>query len=103
MKRVNLVILVLVITALWSIVTTSCKKDEPEIKEVPQVTTYNMMNLTAVSVDVEGIIISSGSSDIIYSGICWGINEKPTIEDNEQRIAITVGNFICNITSGRLN
>jgi hypothetical protein len=68
----------------------SCKKEVKIVMEptVPVLTT-NATNITNTSADINGKVTYNGGSTVTTQGICWGINENPTIAGN--KISIGTG------------
>jgi uncharacterized protein (TIGR02145 family) len=54
----------------------SCRKS----KDVPALAITGVTNITGTSATVGANITSDGGAEINYRGICWGLNENPTIE-----------------------
>ena len=68
----------------------SCKKDKPELPVVTTLQIYNINDTSAVS---GGEIESDGGSEITSRGVCWGINQNPTINDNKTTDGEGIGIF----------
>jgi hypothetical protein len=60
----------------------SCKKDEPTVKNLPEVTTNSVTNIGMGQAECGGIVISDGGLDIIQRGVCWSTQPNPTIADS---------------------
>ena len=92
MKKIN-TILVGVINKIWigstiiiAIVSLffiqSCKKNTSSSPfSIPSITT-ELLDFTETTATVAGDITSNGGTTITKSGVCWGINDNPTIDDN---------------------
>jgi uncharacterized protein YjdB len=81
------------------IVCFSCKKqDESPVISKAILTTNNIINITQTTAISGGNVVSDGGSTILSRGICWSINNKPTINDNKTIDSIGTGNFISKIT-----
>jgi hypothetical protein len=80
------------------ILITSCTKDPV----IPTVYTLGVNTITSRSAILQGNIESDGGSPITEFGICWDINENPTIDNN--KLIITGENLfesnILNLSSG---
>jgi uncharacterized protein (TIGR02145 family) len=64
----------------------------------PRVSTEPVTNVTSTSALCGGSIISSGESSITAQGICWSINENPTIADNIAIVSTDVDSFTSVLT-----
>jgi starch-binding outer membrane protein SusE/F len=54
----------------------SCKK-----KEVPELSTAAVTNITGTSATSGGTITNEGSSSVVSLGVCWSTETGPTIND----------------------
>ncbi|HNW98273.1 MAG TPA: fibrobacter succinogenes major paralogous domain-containing protein [Bacteroidales bacterium] len=89
--------------------TLSCKKNNNDndlnnfssniAPTVPTLTTTNVSSIKLSTVNVSGKIISDGGAPIITSGICWDINDSPTINDYKTTNGTLSGSFT-NLISG---
>ena len=61
---------------------------------LPKVTTGNVTSITAISAMCEGKVIDDGEAEITARGICYGINENPTIYGSHTTIGVGTGAFI---------
>jgi hypothetical protein len=52
------------------------------IGNVAQVITVNVANITSSSASIESNILSDGGAAITQRGVCWGINQNPTITND---------------------
>jgi hypothetical protein len=108
MKKIN-TILVGVINKIWigstiiiAIVSLffiqSCKKNTSSSPfSIPSITT-ELLDFTETTATVAGDITSNGGTTITKSGVCWGINDNPTINDNKTTDGILdIGQFISEI------
>jgi uncharacterized protein (TIGR02145 family) len=73
-----------VFAGLMLLLLFSCKKELKIIvaPTVPVLTT-NVNNFSSTTADIEGKVTSNGGSAVSSQGICWGINENPTISGNK--------------------
>ena len=55
----------------------SCKKEEPTT--IPTVSTVEITNIESASATGGGNITNDGGEKITSRGVCWGVNENPTI------------------------
>jgi hypothetical protein len=67
---------------------TSCTKTE-----IPQVSTSQVVNITVISAESGGTILSDGGEDIISCGICWGTAYYPTVSDSVSIETSSLGEF----------
>lgn len=72
----------------------SCKKDP--IK--PTVITNDVTNITATTSDVGANVTSDGGADVTAKGVCWSINQNPTIADNHTNDGGGTGAFTSKLT-----
>lgn len=63
---------------------------------LPTITTNATTNVTDVSVDCGGTIVSDGGTDITEKGLCWNNSANPTIEN--EKIILNGENFSGTIT-----
>ena len=59
------------------VILTSCVRTE-----MPEVSTMLVDNITAISAECGGKILSDGGEDIIACGICWATVPYPTVKDS---------------------
>lgn len=66
---------------------------------LPTLTTIAATEVSASGAVSGGNISNAGGSDIISRGVCWSINENPTIENNHSSSGTGTGEFTSSITS----
>lgn len=93
MKKIFLVV---VGCLLLTLLMVSCGKDE-KIKELPTVVTKEISTTRTRSAVGGGIVESSGASDVTQRGVCWGINQNPTLADNYTVDSSGLGGFTSNL------
>ncbi|MCK9412029.1 MAG: hypothetical protein M0Q53_06990 [Prolixibacteraceae bacterium] len=77
----------------------SCKKEvKIAVETTVPVLTTNATNITSTNADIEGKVTSNGGSDVTTQGICWGINENPTIAGNKISIGTSSEGFTIKMT-----
>ena len=76
----------------------SCSKNKP-----PEINTIPISNITGISANSGGEIISNGGSEIISKGICWSTTETPTLDDNNSKSNSVDGNFISTLNDLNYN
>ncbi len=72
-----------IIIAIMSLLfIQSCKKNSIASPwSVPSITN-ELLNFTETTATVSGDITSNGGTPVTKSGVCWGSNDNPTIDDN---------------------
>jgi uncharacterized protein (TIGR02145 family) len=70
-------------------ILNSCKK-----VEVPTLTTLDVTNITTTKAVSGGNIAYEGSNAIIARGVCWSIENTPTVEDSISTDGFGTGSFI---------
>lgn len=71
----------------------SCKPDPV----VPTVGTVAITEITENSAVCGGNVISDGGSDVTSRGVCWSLNQNPTLDDNRTNDGSGVGTFVSNM------
>jgi uncharacterized protein (TIGR02145 family) len=91
--------LVLFVTSSYLLlILPSCEKVKEPADERPVVVTKTVINITTSSATVEGEVKTQGTSNVIESGICWGTESNPTINDNKISTGTSIGSFSATIT-----
>lgn len=67
-------------------------------KGVPTLTTNEVSGITPISAVGGGNVTNDGGSTITARGICWGINNNPTISNSKTINGSGLGTFTSNIT-----
>lgn len=77
-----------------------CKKDSNTnvTNQLPVLTTNSVSNITQTTSKCGGNITSDGGFPIIERGVCWSINQTPTIADNKTSNGTGIGSFTSSIT-----
>ena len=83
----------LIIIVLMTILFDSCKKEK-----LPTVSTAEVTDITATIATCGGEIISEGTTKVTVRGVCWSLNQNPTILDNQTTDGEGTGSFTSNIT-----
>ena len=86
----------LLITGFLLVFVFSCKKDAP--KTAPTITIVSTTNITDISATCGGEISSDGGSSILARGVCWSINQNPTISDSKTTDGVGTSSFSSSIT-----
>ena len=60
---------------------------------LPTVTTNEITDITATSAICEGEVTDNGEAEITARGVCYGLNENPTIDDNYTIDSVGLGSF----------
>lgn len=79
MKHQNFIYFLLSIVSIMAI-TYGCKKDKNE-DYAPNLMTFEVSNITNITVDCRAEIKDKGKYEIIRQGICWSLKPNPTIAD----------------------
>jgi len=66
--------------------------------QLPVLNTIPVTSVTATSAVSGGNITDNGGGTITARGVCWSINENPTITDSHTDDGTGIGDFISNIT-----
>ncbi|MCK9412028.1 MAG: fibrobacter succinogenes major paralogous domain-containing protein [Prolixibacteraceae bacterium] len=87
-----------VIAGLMLLLFFGCKKEiKIEVPATIPVLTTNTANITTNSADIDGKVTSNGGSAVTTQGICWGINENPTIAGSKTSIGTGSESFTIKI------
>ncbi|MBI9035809.1 MAG: hypothetical protein JEZ03_15210 [Bacteroidales bacterium] len=87
-----------ILTLIFGIViflTTSCKKDEiiDEDSTLPLLTTLDVYDINLTSAKCGGNVSSDGGSTVAARGVCWSIEQNPTINNNTTTNGSGIGDF----------
>lgn len=66
---------------------------------VPDVVTFDISNITQTSAKIYGNVISENGSSIINRGVCWSINNNPTVSNETKEENSGIGNYTVNLTN----
>lgn len=91
----------LLITALFFIAVTGCKKDETtteEIVKTPSVSTGLVGNISQNSASCTGSVDNNGGAAVNERGIYWSVSQNPGPSDNKVSGGAGTGTFSCNLT-----
>jgi len=94
MKRLLIFTAAISLLALFSIV--GCKKDDND-KKLPVLTTNEVSDITHNSAITGGIVTDDGGSTVTARGVCWSIQQNPSINDNKTSDGTGVGSFTSEI------
>ena len=100
-QKTSFLIYTLIIGLL--VFSSSCSKDEKVIekekpKSIPTLTTTVVTEVSFTTATSGGVINSDGGAVVTARGICWSINQSPTINDNKTIDGSGTGNFTSSIT-----
>ncbi|NOU46876.1 MAG: hypothetical protein HOO86_07430 [Bacteroidales bacterium] len=70
---------------------------------VPEVTTTVVTNITQTTAISGGNVISDGGATVTERGVCWSVNQNPTIGDNHTSDGGGTGSYTSNITGLEAN
>jgi len=65
----------------------------PPVVELPTVLTAEVSEITANSAVCGGEVTNDGGAEVTERGICLGINENPTLDDNHIAVGNGIGSF----------
>ena len=94
----------LIVMGLILILTNSCKKEEDK-GQMPVITTIDVIRITTYTATSGGDITSDGGTTVTARGVCWSIEQNPTIDDSKTTNGSGSGSFISDInglTSGKI-
>jgi len=66
---------------------------------IPTLTTTTITDIGATNATSGGNITSDGGSTVTSRGVCWSINQSPTISDNKSTNGTGTGSFISSINN----
>jgi hypothetical protein len=85
----------ILLTGLLLSIVFSCKKESP--KMVPLITIAKVTNITANTAISGGEVTSDGGSTVTTLGVCWSVNQNPTILDSKTSDGAGIGSFTSSI------
>jgi uncharacterized protein (TIGR02145 family) len=85
-----------VLIGLILFISSSCSNDDN--KQIPTLTTKPVININQNIASTGGKISSDGGSPIIARGVCWSINQLPTISDYKTIDTSSTDSFTSSIT-----
>ena len=77
--------------------------EEPEVPEQPEegapiVTTAEVTDIKLFSAVCGGEVVSNGESVVVARGVCWSIEQNPTIEDSHTTDGVSTGIYTSSLT-----
>ena len=75
-------------------ILVSCKKDPVK----PTIVTNEVTNITTTTADVDANVTADGGADVTSKGVCWSMNQNPTIADNNTNDGGEMGAFTSKLT-----
>ena len=75
----------------------------PPVVELPAVVTAEVSEITANSAICGGEVTFDGGAEVIERGVCWGINENPTMDDIHVAVGNGIGSFLETISGLEVN
>ncbi len=87
---------ILSLAALFAILIAGCKKEDP--KTIPVLETAFPTSVTSNSANAGGNITSDGGAEITSRGVCWSLEQFPTIDDNKTSNGTGKGSFSSSLT-----
>jgi uncharacterized protein (TIGR02145 family) len=79
---------------------TSCTDKETSI---PVVTTTDAYIITRTTASISGNVTDDGGAEITARGICWNVDQNPSISDNLITKGKGTGSFACNLEQLEVN
>lgn len=77
----------------------SCSEDSTEpSNSVPELTTAEVTDITGTTAKCGGLITSSGGASVTARGVCWSVDELPSLEDSTTNDGTGAGSFTSEIT-----
>ena len=77
--------------------------EEPEVPEQPEegapvVTTAEVIEIKLFSAVCGGEVVSNGESVVVARGVCWSMEQNPTIEDSHTTDGVSTGIYTSSLT-----
>jgi len=94
--KIKLMIYSAFLAGLLFSILISCKKQS--IQVVPSITIVAVTNISATTASSGGDIISDGGTPVTERGVCWSINQNPTISDSKIANGTGLGSFTSSLT-----
>jgi len=94
--KINRAIYPVLLSGLLLTIAFSCKKESP--KAVPSITIATVTNITANTAISGGEVTSDGGAAVTTRGVCWSVNQNPTIVDSKTSDGAGIGSFTSSIT-----
>ena len=66
---------------------------EDVVQGVPEVTTDTVLDITTHSAKCKANVVADGGFVVNERGLCWGMSEMPTIEDNHLQLGEGLGEY----------
>lgn len=93
--KINPIISSIILSGFVCFLSVSCKEESPE---VPVLNTTDVIDITSSSAIAGGNILSDGGSAINARGVCWSVEQLPTISDSKTSDGTGTGNYSSIIT-----
>ena len=87
------------LTVCWLtlvIIAHSCRKEDPPT--IPVVESVIITDITQTTAIGGGQIVTDGGKPVTKRGVCWGVTNQPTINDNKTTDGTGDGSFVSSIT-----
>jgi uncharacterized protein (TIGR02145 family) len=92
----------LILFSMSTLIIIGCDKDEngddPDVVNIPTVSTIAASDITNSAASCGGNIISDNGAPVTARGVCWNTNQIPTVADNKTVDGLGIGNFESYIT-----
>lgn len=101
MKRFKQMKIVFLIIGFHLLLFCSCKKNDDTVTnaQIPILTTIDVSIVLPTSAISGGSISSDGGAGIIERGVCWSIQQNPTIQNNKTVDGVGSGAFTSSINN----
>ncbi|MDZ7859686.1 MAG: fibrobacter succinogenes major paralogous domain-containing protein [Candidatus Krumholzibacteriota bacterium] len=89
----------IVLASAAAFIFFSCSEDSTEpSNSVPELTTAEVIDITGTTAKCGGVITSSGGASVTARGVCWSVEELPSLEDSTTNDGTGAGSFTSEIT-----
>lgn len=72
--------------------------DKTDVSLLPGVQTGSISVQSTTTATAGGIVVSSGSGEVIERGVCYSTSHTPTIQDTKKTAGEGLGSFTCQLT-----
>jgi uncharacterized protein (TIGR02145 family) len=92
----------LLLFAITVLTFTNCTTDEPKPNEnkgpdMPELTTKPITEISTNTAVSGGIVVKNDGSNILETGICWSLEQNPTISDSITKLKVLSGEFTASL------
>lgn len=99
MRKKRTILIYVLLMGLSFMFSSSCviKEIKREIKNIPVLTTADVIQVTQTTAVLGGEIIDDAGLRITSRGVCWSIDKTPTLRDNKRSRGNGLGTFTVTI------